>query len=305
MARPRLINDRPMFLPGQPRELQLHANGICFAAQEWGVAGEVPVLALHGWLDNSASFHFLAPRLENLHIIAIDFAGHGRSDHRPGQLSYTSWDDINDVLAIADQLGWTQFALLGHSRGAIISTLIAGAFPDRILGLGLVEGFLPESLSPEEAPQQLARSIDGLRNQKRRPASVYASLSDAIAARERGMFPVSHAAAKVLTERGVIANGEGFSWGTDRRLLAPSPVRLSREQLDAFVWAIKAPVKLLLARRGLPELYGHYIDEISRFPYLDYEVLDGSHHFHMESQVGLVAEKLNDFFGKLIRNNSN
>lgn len=288
-----------------PRELKLHVNGMRFAAQEWGDVGGLPVLALHGWLDNSASFSFLAPRLKDLHLVAIDFAGHGRSDHRPGQMSYTLWDDINDVLAIADHLGWKRFALLGHSRGAIVSTITAGAFPDRILYLGLVEGFLPEAVPAEEAPRQLARAIESLRSQQKRSPTVYPSLVDAIKARERGMFPLGYEAAKVLTERGVIANGEGFSWGTDRRLLAPSVIRLSREQLDAFAFAIKAPAKLILATRGLPELYKNCIEEISRFPHIEFELLEGGHHLHMEQQVDLVAEKLNDFYSGFIKKNLN
>src|SRR5690606_38183425 len=107
-----------MHLLDKPRELEITANGMCFAAQEWGSPGDSPVFALHGWLDNSASFYFLGPRLKNLHLVAIDFAGHGRSHHRAGEMSCNSWDDINDVLAIADHLAWKKFALLGHSRGA-------------------------------------------------------------------------------------------------------------------------------------------------------------------------------------------
>lgn len=294
-----------MHLLDKPRELEITANGMCFAAQEWGSPGDFPVLALHGWLDNSASFHFLAPRLKNLHLVAIDFAGHGRSHHRPGEMSCNSWDDINDVLAIADQLGWKKFALLGHSRGAIINVLTAGAFPERILCLGLIEGFLPDATPAAEAPRQLARAIDGLRTQQRRSPTIYASITDAIKARERGMFPLEYEAAKVLTERGVVAKDNGFSWTTDRRLLAPSAMRMSSEQLDAFVWAITAPIKLLVAAQGLPKLYERYIEEISRFPHIDYELLDGGHHLHMEQQVDLVAQKLNAFFAGFIKNNCN
>jgi pimeloyl-ACP methyl ester carboxylesterase len=123
--------------PG-PRELRFTVNGMNFAAQEWGDSTQLPVLALHGWLDNAASFFALAPRLKNLHIVALDMAGHGQSEHRPGQMAYTPWDDINDILAVADHFGWERFVLLGHSRGAIIGTLAAGTFPERFIALGLV-----------------------------------------------------------------------------------------------------------------------------------------------------------------------
>ncbi len=281
-----------------PRELNFNVNGMDFAAQEWGDPAQLPVLALHGWLDNAASFFALAPRLKNLHIIALDMAGHGKTGHRPGQMAYTYWDDINDILAAADHLGWERFALLGHSRGAIIGTLAAGAFPERFIALGLVEGLLPEPSHPEDAPQQLAKAIQGLRVQQQKTPSVYSDIKIAIKARERGMFPLGHAAAKALTERGVVVQSGGFSWSTDPRLLAPSMIKLSREQLHAFVHRVSSPVKLLLAENGLPTLYENYLNEVAQFAHVDCEVLPGGHHLHMEQEVDLVAEKLNEFFSR-------
>lgn len=284
-----------------PRELRFTINGMNFAAQEWGDSTQLPVLALHGWLDNAASFFALAPRLNNLHIVALDMAGHGQSEHRPGQMAYTPWDDINDILAVADHLGWDRFALLGHSRGAIIGTLAAGTFPERFIALGLVEGLLPEPARADEAPKQLASAIMGLRVQQRKIPSIYPDMSIAIKARERGMFPLGHAAAKALTERGVVAQAGGVSWSTDPRLLAPSMIKLSREHLHAFVNQVSAPIKLLLAHDGLPKLYANYLHEVEQFPQVDYEVLSGGHHLHMEQEVDLVAEKLNRFFSQFIK----
>ncbi|MGV8834814.1 alpha/beta fold hydrolase [Cellvibrio sp.] len=286
--------------PG-PRELRFTINGMNFAAQEWGDSTQLPVLALHGWLDNAASFFALAPRLKNLHIVALDMAGHGQSEHRPGQMAYTPWDDINDILAVADHFGWERFVLLGHSRGAIIGTLAAGTFPERFIALGLVEGLLPEPARAEEAPKQLASAIQGLRVQQRKIPSIYPDMSIAIKARERGMFPLGHAAAKALTERGVVAQAGGVSWSTDPRLLAPSMIKLSREHLHAFVNQVSAPIKLLLAHDGLPKLYANYLHEVEQFPQVDYEVLSGGHHLHMEREVDLVAEKLNRFFSQFIK----
>ena len=281
-----------------PRELRFNVNGMSFAAQEWGDPTQLPVLALHGWLDNAASFFALAPRLKNLHIVALDMAGHGQSDHRPGQMAYAPWDDINDILAIADHLGWERFALLGHSRGAIIGTLAAGTFPERFIALGLVEGLLPEPARSEDAPKQLASAIQGLRIQQQKIRSIYPDINLAIKARERGMFPLGHAAAKALTERGVIAQEGGFSWSTDPRLLAPSMIKLSREHLHAFINHVSAPIKLLLAEGGLPKLYANYLQEVNQFPQVEYELLFGGHHLHMEQEVDVIAERLNAFFAR-------
>ncbi len=283
----------------ESHELRFTVNGIEFAAQEWGVSGQLPVLALHGWLDNSASFYKLAPRLQGVHLVALDLAGHGQSGQRPGQSAYTFWDDINDIFAVADYMGWQRFAVLGHSRGAIIGTLAAGTFPERFIGLALVEGVLPEPASPQDAPHQLAAAIEGLRALQHKTPSVYKDLEVAIKARERGMFPLSYAAAKALTLRGVIPKDDGFTWSTDPRLMAPSVLKMSREQLAAFLDRVSAPVKLLLAREGLPKLYDNYMLEVQRFAQLHYELLDGGHHLHMEQESELVVEKLNTFFAGL------
>ena len=67
----------------QPRDIEIKTERMTFSALEWGNADDKPVLALHGWLDNAASFTPLAPRLKNVRLIAVDLAGHGRSQHRP------------------------------------------------------------------------------------------------------------------------------------------------------------------------------------------------------------------------------
>ncbi len=79
---------------GGARERQFEIDSLRFAAQQWGDESGRPVLALHGWLDNSASFTPLAPQLRGLNIIALDMAGHGQSCHRPGSAPYNIWEDV-------------------------------------------------------------------------------------------------------------------------------------------------------------------------------------------------------------------
>ena len=119
-------------------EIRLSLPHIELAAHLFGPEDGVPVIALHGWLDNANSFARLAPKLTGLRIVALDLAGHGHSAHRPPGASYSLWDYAFDVLCVAEQLGWQRFALLGHSLGAIISVVIAGSFPERVTRMALV-----------------------------------------------------------------------------------------------------------------------------------------------------------------------
>ncbi len=277
-------------------ERQFDIDGLHFAAQQWGDPEGKPVLALHGWLDNSASFALLAPKLKGLNIIALDLAGHGQSCHRPGSAPYNIWEDVAEVLAIADQLDWHQFSILGHSRGAIIAGLIAGAFADKIDRLALIEGLFPEPLAPEKAPQQLAESIIKTRELAGKPLRLFPSLEAAVKARINGMFPLGTEAARLLTERGVRKVAGGYQWSTDQRLLAPSSFKFTREQIGAFVESIKAPCKIVLAHDGMPKLFPGFDQAVKAYPHLQLQMLDGGHHLHMEEQVDQVAEQVNEFF---------
>jgi pimeloyl-ACP methyl ester carboxylesterase len=283
-------------IEAEPTQLSFEVNGITFAAQAWGNPEGLPVLALHGWLDNSASFYALAPRLHNIYLVALDMAGHGRSGHRPGSGPYNIWEDVSEIFAIADALGWDRFALLGHSRGAIIAALAAGTFPERITHLGLIEGLLPEQVTADSAPQQLARSIQETRAQAGKSRTVYPDFSTAVKARERGLFPLGPDAAKALTQRGLITLDSGYQWGTDQRLLLPSAIKLIPEQLAAFINRISAPIMLVLAENGMPKLHPVYAQKVAAFPQVNIELLPGGHHLHMEQQAVSVAAIFNTFF---------
>ena len=56
-----------MTADGFPTERQLDINGLNYALRCWGDADHPPILAVHGWLDNAASFDVIAPRLARDH----------------------------------------------------------------------------------------------------------------------------------------------------------------------------------------------------------------------------------------------
>jgi pimeloyl-ACP methyl ester carboxylesterase len=106
-----------------PREFAIELPHVTLAAQSWGDAALPPLLAVHGWLDNSASFGSLAPLLASrFHVVAIDLPGHGRSAHRPAGGWYHYVEYLADIQAIAPALGWTRFSLLGQRRNRSRST---------------------------------------------------------------------------------------------------------------------------------------------------------------------------------------
>ena len=61
------------------RTLRLAHNGLNVSYQRWGEGNSIKVLCLHGWLDNSNSFSYLASFLapHTFEVVAVDHIGHG------------------------------------------------------------------------------------------------------------------------------------------------------------------------------------------------------------------------------------
>ncbi len=280
---------------GVPRSHLFHYDGIDIAACEWGDPDGTPVLATHGWLDNAASFAVLGPLLKGVRLVAVDLAGHGLSSHRAAHGTYNIWQDVGDIHAVANQLGWQRFALLGHSRGGMICTLTAGAFPQRISHLALLDSFVPQTMTAQGAPQQLARAIEKRQKVLARPGKLYATVAQAEAARTRGESPLTPEAAHLIVGRAIEPVAGGFRWRSDEKLKIPSEVKLTEDMVHAFVTRIECPVLMLLAHQGrLQRFYG--MEKI--LTDMTTEIIPGSHHFHMEESAELVAARLSAFFTK-------
>ncbi|MET0125137.1 MAG: alpha/beta hydrolase, partial [Pseudomonas caspiana] len=181
-------------------EVRLSLPHIELAAHLFGPEDGLPVIALHGWLDNANSFARLAPRLHGLRIVALDLAGHGHSSHRPTGAGYALADYVHDVLQVAEQLGWQQFSLLGHSLGAIISVFLAGALPERVSRLALIDGLIPPMGEADDAPGQLGKSLQAQLRLANKRKPVYPDQDQAICARMKGAVAVTREAAELLAQ---------------------------------------------------------------------------------------------------------
>ena len=275
-------------------EIRLSLPHIELAAHIFGPQDGLPVIALHGWLDNANSFARLAPKLSGLRIVAVDFAGHGHSDHRPRGAGYALADYAFDVLCVAEQLGWKQFALLGHSLGAIVSVIIAGSFPERVTRLALIDGIVLRSGPDIDAAENMGKALEAQLAHGHKRKSVHPTLDRAIEARMKGMVAVSREAAELLAQRGLMPVPGGYSWRSDSRLTLPSPLRLTDAQAMSFVRRVTCPTILVVAEEGMLVSHPELLD---RLPFT-LERLAGGHHLHLNDEAGatLVADCFNRFF---------
>ena len=238
-----------------PTPIEIEIPGHRIAGLRWHAERDGPtVLALHGWLDNAASFASLAPGLERARLIAVDLPGHGGSSHKPAGCSYHFVDAVADAAAIVETLGDGPIILLGHSMGAGISTLLAGMWPERFAAVCLVEGLGPLTDIDANAPSRLSASLEAQRRHTEDRRRVFPDLA-AAAQRLELAQGVGEPASLLLAERGTESVEGGLRWRADPRLRVPSRVRFTESQVLAFIRAIEAPVQLIRAgtdclRRG-------------------------------------------------------
>ena len=279
-----------MKLDAAPRELVLSVHGREVAAQAWGRAGGTRVLALHGWLDNAASFSRLAPLLPGVELVAIDFPGHGLSAHLPDGCWYHYIDSIDEVLGVLGALGWSRAVLLGHSMGAATASLVAATRPDLIEALWLIEALGPLSTEPDQALPLLRRAHAQRTERGSRGLRTFASLADAVAARQQGVSGLSSAAAMRLVERGTRAVRGGWQWSSDPRLTLASPQRATQAQVVACLRGIECPTLVVLAEPAATFLPPAMIAERTA-AVADMTVvrLPGTHHVHLEDPEPVAA----------------
>lgn len=255
------------------------------------------MLAVHGWLDNAASFGRLAAELQDCEIVAVDLAGHGRSAWRGAGASYALVDHLPDLIEVLDQLGWERAVLLGHSMGGAIGTLLAVAAPERIQALVSIDALGPISLPEADAPARLARALKA-RTEPRPRRRVFTSLDEATDQRAKlnGLVPE---AARALVERGLIEVPGGWSWAADPRLQLPSPAPMSEAQVQAVLAAIIQPMLVLAAGDPDPRLPRLNIEaRRACVAHARFEQLPGGHHLHL-AEPAAAAKAIREFLDSL------
>ncbi|TVU87435.1 alpha/beta fold hydrolase [Vreelandella titanicae] len=272
------------------------------AALSWGHSDAPTWLALHGWLDNAASFTRLAPLLVEalgIRIVALDFRGHGHSAHAPPAGDYALWDYCQDVLDAMETLALEQTSLLAHSMGAAVACLLAAALPERVERLTLIDGLGALNTPIEETASQLRKGLIAYRRPLSR-APRYPDIESAVAARVAGgVTPIDSITATPLVERNTQPTADGHvQMRTDSRLLKPSLVRFTPEQVISLLADITAPLLLIEGEQGILGERKWAQEARQAVKGLTRQVLKGGHHLHLEPRaVAQVASVIGGHWG--------
>lgn len=281
------------------RELAIDTSLGRIAGLHAGTPGAPRVLALHGWLDNAASFLPLAPFLDGIELVAIDMPGHGRSAHLPAGADYSFAGALANLLDVADALGWDRFGLLGHSMGGAIASLLAAACPERVTRLLAIEAIGTLAETPEQTVPRLRDALAAQRALRDKRLRVFPDVDSAVRARQfASRVPGSglgEAEVRLLVARGLRAVDGGYTWSSDPRLTLPTLVRMTEAQVEALVAGIACPVRAIFANPAQPYLPDGLRRSRTRLlPAGEIVVMPGGHHLHMQ-QPAEVAAAIGDF----------
>lgn len=135
-------------------------DGLKLAARHYPAPGSTrrPAVCLPGLTRNARDFHVLATALagqggHRRAVYSLDMRGRGASEHDPQPANYSVATELGDVLDFMTLTGLHDAAIIGTSRGGLITMAMAAARPT---AMGVV---VLNDIGPVLEPAGLARIV--------------------------------------------------------------------------------------------------------------------------------------------------
>ncbi|CCG54585.1 Probable hydrolase [Flavobacterium indicum GPTSA100-9 = DSM 17447] len=186
------------------------------------------IVLLHGFLENSTMWKYLAPVLEKKYrVVCIDLLGHGQSD----SLGYVhKMEDMADAVhQVLHDLKIRKAVFVGHSMGGYVSLAFAELYPEMMKGLVLMNS--TSRADSEERILNRTRAIKAVKQNY--VAAVRMSIANLFSEENRELLIdeiewVKNEALQTPLQ-GIIAAQEGMKLRNDREVIlhfAPYPILL-------------------------------------------------------------------------------
>jgi pimeloyl-ACP methyl ester carboxylesterase len=250
------MTDRAKARPPDPPSWVLDVRGLPLHVWELGTpparaedgvsesAQALPIVCLHGWLDQGLAFARVAMgRAERW--VAPDQRGFGRSGHVGAGGWYHFANYLMDLDALVRALGG-RVHLVGHSMGGTVACYYAGARPDRVRSLTVIEGMGALATAETSMLSRTREFLDGLENP---PNRIRLASLEAASRRLQQRHPaLTDEHATLLARHGteVLPDGK-VRWRFDPQHLVRSPTPFLEVAFLEFVRAITAPTLLVWA----------------------------------------------------------
>jgi pimeloyl-ACP methyl ester carboxylesterase len=235
----------------EPRHHLVDSQGLAIHYLEWGEPSGIPLVLVHGFLDQAHSWKFLTAELEKrarqpLRIIAPDCRGHGESGWVGAGGYYHFPDYVFDLDCVIQSLGVKQCRLIGHSMGGTIAFIYSGSFPERVDKLVLIEGVGPVGMDFSDAPPRMKSWITEVRERGRHHFREYTSIAAGAGQLQQTNPRLTREQALDLAQAGMKQNDKGkWIWKFDplHRTAAPQPFYTA--QAIEFFRRIQCPVLIV------------------------------------------------------------
>lgn len=272
----------------------IKVNGNIISGLRYGSQSKPVILAVHGWLDNAASFIPFAEELKSsidcgslpYQLIAIDLPGHGYSDHKVGHYNFIEW--VDDLYQIIQSQNWGPLYLIGHSMGAMISSIFAATFPELVKRIVLIEGLGAITAEAEQTVNQLRKGIENRAiynknlNQSIKQKNNEITLAKVVKARCI-VSDLNEQNAQLICHRNLTINENGVRFRSDPKLKLRSLVRLTELQVVNILSSISTECMVIIGDKGFPLIAKTLtLDIFSRSNFIIVE-LEGGHHVHMDN----------------------
>jgi pimeloyl-ACP methyl ester carboxylesterase len=276
----------------EPTSRFYDSQGLRLHYVDWGNEIAPPVVLLHGGRDHCRSWDWIARALQpHFHVMAADLRGHGDSDWAKGS-SYSFADHIYDMARMVAACGVEQMALVGHSYGGMIAMAYAGAYPDKVSRLAVLDGAFLRSAASSPIERQIARWVADLDKVSAAKAWRYRTVEEAAARMSEKNKRLTREQVLHLATHAVKQNADGtLSWKYDPAQRVNPPYRLAPADYIALWNRIACPTLLLsAAESNMPDPEKAGI--LKHFKHARQKIIEGAGHW-------LQHDKLDEVLGEL------
>ncbi len=232
-------------MSGEPRRCYFIHDGLRLHYWEWGDPQEETYVFVHGVRDQGRSWDpFLAAlRARGVpikHAVALDLRGHGDSEWPATVRGYQHEDFLSDLAGLLKHLDKEPLTIIGHSLGGSMCMLYAGAFPQKVKRMVLLESLGPFARADDEVPNIIAERLKG-RDYVEIPFP-YDSLKAAAKALQKAFPLIPDDAALHMARHGTNYKGGRYRWKHDPILRYRTTTAMSEGQIEAFIRRLQCPI---------------------------------------------------------------
>jgi pimeloyl-ACP methyl ester carboxylesterase len=276
----------------QPRQHYFDHDGLRLHYWEWGDPKAETYIFVHGARDQGRSWdHFLEALIARgvpiKHAIALDLRGHGDSDW-PGTIrGYQHEDYLADLAGLLKHLEKEPVTLIGHSLGGSMCLLYAGAFPEKVKRMVLLESLGPFARADDDVPKIIAERLQG-RDYVEIPYP-HESLESAAKSLQKTYPLIPDEAALHMARYGTSFKGERYRWKHDPILRYRTTTVMSEGQIEAFIRRLKCPILFVYGTESdfMKSVRGH---RAQLFPNAKIVPVEGAGHHIPHEQPEKLAE---------------